>query len=170
MGAAAALALLTGVWLAFLVVPPWLCCFFVCRQAACWRPEDKIKGYVTITAPWKRRMLIPAYSGYHPRLRTNIPLLYTRFVLNPYPDRLSRLGLVDWWVSGAISAAWTVCVTLYFWAGIFHNPLLPALMAVMMVHALVMAVLINWNKSGAPAGGEGLTRAQLRERKRAGKL
>ena len=81
------------IWIVFALVPPWLCGFSLCRHNAWWTPADKVRAYVTIKNERLARLLIPEYIGWNSLVRIDIPILYNRYTMNKFPERLGALGL-----------------------------------------------------------------------------
>lgn len=154
------------VWFIFLIGPPWFLGIFLCRMAACWHEEDKIQTYFLIASPRLSRFLIPRYTGFNSRIRTNLPFLYNQYWVNAYPNRLSILGLIDYCVVGVISVWYGVCITWYFFFQNYDNLMIPVTVILFMCHAVVFFILINWNKSRSVADEEVISRAEMKRRKK----
>lgn len=140
------LALAAG--LIFLVGPPWLLGFFLCRMSAVWTAQNKIKKYYVIQNPVLARLLIPRYIGFNTRIRTNIPLLYNRYYVNQYPKRLSRLGAVHYGVTLVLFGVYAPAIIGYFLLAEWSTQLIPVCILLFMAEAVVFTVLINWNNGG----------------------
>ncbi len=154
------------VWLAFLLGVPWFLGFFLCRFAACWHDKDKIKTYISVSSPRIAALLIPGHEGFSDHIRTNLPFLYNRYRVNPYPDRLSLLGLIEYCIVGLLSVWYGVCITEYFFLQNFNNPMILITIALFICHALIFVILINWNRSHGNGGEEIIQRKEMRRRKK----
>ncbi|MDD2956627.1 MAG: hypothetical protein PHD67_10010 [Oscillospiraceae bacterium] len=124
------------VWLIFLMGVPWFLGFFLCRIAACWHEEDKIKTYVFISSSSLAALLIPRYMGFNSRIRTNLLFLHNRYYANQYPDRLSLLALIEYCIAGIISIWYGVCITDYFFFQNYDNAMIPLTVTLFMCHAV----------------------------------
>lgn len=159
---------LTAIWLIFLVGPIWLLGLRLCRLSARWDEGQKIQKYYVIASPALARLLIPRYIGYNRRINTNLPFLYDRCLVNRHPTRLSALGLLDYCVTALLGLWYGVNITGYFWLGRFDEPALPVTFVLLMIHALVFTILINWNNSRVRWDKyEVLTKAERKEREQA---
>lgn len=159
------LGLLT-VWLIFLLGLPWLLGFFLCRFAACWHEEDKIKTYFLISSSRLATLLIPKYMGFNSHIKTNLPFLYNQYCVNPYPNRLSLLGAIEYCIVDVISVWYGVCITGYFFFQNFSNRMIPVTVILLMCHAVVFFVLIVWNCSRRCDNDEVISKAEMKRRKR----
>lgn len=154
------------VWLVFLLGVPWLLGFFLCRLAACWHDADKIKTYFVVSSPRLSALLIPEYVGFNHHIRTNLPFLYNQYRVNPYPNRLSLLGLIEYCMVGLLSVWYGVCITGYFFFQDFNNPMILLTVILFMGHAILFAILINWNGSQGYGDDEVISRKEMKRRKK----
>lgn len=141
------LILLLVFWLIFLLGPIRMLPIAASRAAAHWDPKDRVKSYIEIPSRRLARLLIPSHRGYHSVVRTNIPALYNRYIVNQYPTRLSMLGVVSYCIGGALALIWGWSITGYFFWGHFDNILIPVSGIAMGVYSLMMGVAIDVNQA-----------------------
>lgn len=149
----------------FMLIPPWMLGGSLCRMSASWTEEDKVKTYFVIRVPWLAKLLIGQHFGCNSHFRTNLPILYNQFHVNPYPNRLSLLGLIDYLVTIPLCVDWIWVMSGYLCFRKFDNALIPTILLLLMLHALAATIMIGWNWDKR-SEGEPLSRAELKMRKK----
>lgn len=156
---------LVGVWLIFSAGMIWILGIQPCRNSARWYKEDKIQRYVEISSPRLARLWIPEYTGFSRYIGTNIPMLYDRYYVNEYPDRLSLIGLADYCVTTVLCLWYFGCITVFFWFGRAVNPTAPIIL--LMARFVIFGILHGWNRSRVRLDqAEVISRAEMKQRKR----
>ena len=151
------------IWIVFALVPPWLCGFSLCRHNAWWTSADKVRAYVTIKNERLARLLIPEYIGWNSLVRIDIPILYNRYTMNKFPERLGVLGLLNYIVTILTSLGYWYCITDFlFLRFIDPNWALWALFA-LVGEAVLFFALENWNCSERRDPAVVITREGMRQ-------
>ena len=111
----------------------------------------------------RARLLIPEYIGWNSFISTNIPILYNRYTMNKYPERLSVLGLLNYIVTILTSLGYWYCITDFlFLRFIDPNWALWALFA-LVGEAVLFFALENWNCSERRDPAVVITREGMRQ-------
>lgn len=137
--------LLLCIYFIFLIVPLFIGGFSTCRENAWWNERDRVQRYYEIKSPRIARLLIGEYSGFSTSIRTNVPLLFNRYLVNRYPSRISAMGVINYVVTAALAIWHSIAITAYFFFAWPH--FVPSDWILLMVHSLIFGILCDWNKS-----------------------
>ena len=154
-------------WVAFVTIPPWICGFAICRESAPWTNSDRIKAYVTIKNARLAKLLIPEYIGWNSFISTNIPLLFNRFTINKYPERLSIPALLNYVVTTLTSLAYIVFVTDFLFIRAFDRNLALWCLFALVGEAVVFFIITHWNSSERREPAVVITRQGMKQIKAA---
>lgn len=149
------------IWAVFVVVPPWLCGFTICRHNAWWTPADRIKGYITVKSARFARLLIPEYIGWNSFI--SIPLFFNRYTMNKYPERLSILGAVNYFFILLTCVAYWVCVTDFMFIHLLDDNWALWAFFALVIEAVVFFALGNWNTANRKEPTIVITRQGMRQ-------
>lgn len=150
-------------WIAFVVVPPWLCGWLICRHNAWWTPADRLRGFITLRSERLQRVLVPVYIGWNSFLPGSLPVLCNRYTINKYPERLSVLGALNYFLSGLTALAYAYCVTDFLFIRLIDpNWALYSFFA-LALEAIIFLALGSWNTSERKDPVIVITRRGMRE-------
>lgn len=164
----------TGAWGLYALI--WLLALYVFDSvglnavwmASRWTPKDKVKTYREIRSPYLSRLLVPKYAGFNQYFRTNVPLFFNRYAVNPAPGKISMLGVIAAWVMFPLMAWYSAAVSAYFILAIRgqrFGGVIPALAAVI-VGNLTFYSLSLWNRRQCKPC-EVITKTEMRRRRKA---
>lgn len=163
----------TGAWGLYALI--WLLALYVFDSVGLnaiwmvsrWSPKDKIKTYREIKNSRLARLAVPKYAGFNEYFRTDIPVFFNRYEVNPAPDKISELGVIACWVMIPLMAWYSVAVSIYFlqaMRGEKSGGVIPALAAVI-VGNLVFYSVGMWNRRQCKPC-EVITKKEMRKRKK----
>ena len=151
------------IWALFVTVPPWLCGFSLCRQNAWWTSADKLHAYVIIKNKRLASALVPEYIGWNSIIRLPVPLIYNRYTMNKYPERLSLVGLFNYIFTILTSLVYWVLVTDFLFLHFFDANWALYAFFTLVAEGVVFFALGNWNTSERRAPSVVITRQGMKQ-------
>lgn len=102
------------VYFIFLLLPPIGMIFHICRNYTMWNEHDKINQFYDMKSDFLAKILIKKYVGWNQKVVTDIPILYSYYYANKYPNRISKCSLIQYIAGLVISVIWIISVNFWF--------------------------------------------------------